>query len=239
MPTLTTLSLISFGLIPSFSWLALYLRKDLHPEPKYLIYQTFILGMISAPFVVAFQMLFPFLLGVGAKDFDIVFNSPSFFLWASFIEELFKFLIIWFFVISHKEFDEPVDAMIYMIVAGLGFAAIENILFLFKVSSEGIRATANVWVLRFVGATFLHALAAALTGYFLAISWFFRHHTFKLIFIGIALATLFHFTFNVLILESSAKNGSIIYSLVFLIIFSFLISILFRRLQKRSQESTN
>lgn len=235
MSPLTAISLVALGLVPSFSWMALYLKKDLHPEPSYLIYQTFILGMISAPFVIAFQMLFPFILGI--QNLTVVSSSPPFLLWAAFIEEFFKFLVIWFFIIHNREFDEPIDAMIYMIVAGLGFAAMENILFLFNVSPEGIEKTLGVWALRFVGATFLHALSAALMGYFIAMAWFFRNHTWKLIFIGIILATLFHFTFNLLLLESIVGHSTVAYSLGLVFIFSFLISILFQRLWKRQENS--
>ena len=46
-------------------------------------------------------------------------------------EEVAKYLIIKIRILRDPEFDEPIDAMIYMIIAGLGFAALENILVLF------------------------------------------------------------------------------------------------------------
>lgn len=231
MSPFTAISLIVLGLIPSFSWLALYLKKDIHPEPRYLVTQTFILGMLSAPFVIVFQMLFPFIFRIGDPSFFS--NSPSFFIWAAFTEEFFKFLVVWIFIIKNREFDEPIDAMIYMVVAGLGFAAMENILFLFKAFPDGIEATLSTWALRFVGATFLHALAAAITGYFIAMAWFFYGHAYKLIAVGLALATLFHFTFNLFVLESSANKSVLAYSFALLLILSFLVSVLFQKLWKR------
>ena len=236
MPFYIAISIIALGLIPSLSWLGLYLKKDLHPEPPHLIIQTFILGMISAPFVVVFQLLFSFM--HGGLTAGVVSDSPSFFLWAAFVEEFFKFLIVWLFVVRTQEFDEPTDAIIYMIVAGLGFAAMENILFLFKTSPEGIDSTLRVWALRFMGATFLHALTAAITGYFIAIAWFFRHHTFKLISIGLTLATLVHFTFNLLILRADIDKLAMVYAFILLIIISIFVSILFQKiLQRQKQES--
>lgn len=136
-------------------------------------------------------------------------------------------------VLNRSDFDEPIDAMIYMVVAGLGFAAMENILFLFKAFPDGIEATLSTWALRFVGATFLHALAAAITGYFIAMAWFFYGHAYKLIAVGLALATLFHFTFNLFVLESSANKSVLAYSFALLLILSFLVSVLFQKLWKR------
>ena len=223
--------LVFMGLAPSFSWLSLYLKKDLHPEPRYLVAQTFILGMISAPFVIFFQVIFPFIFHINSSGpFS---DSLSFFLWAAFVEEFFKFAVIWLFIIKNREFDEPIDAMIYMIVAGLGFAAMENILFMFKAFPDGVQSTLSIWALRFVGATFLHALSAAITGYFIAMAWFFHHHAYKLIFLGLALATFFHFIFNLFIIQSSTNKPAILYSFIFLIIFSFLVSVLFRKIWER------
>ena len=100
-------------------------------------------------------------------------------------------------VLNNPEFDEPIDAMIYMITASLGFAAIENILILFRAAPDGLEQTLQLWALRSVGATLLHALAGALIGYFLALSWFYFEHQKKLVTIGIVLASIFHFVFNI------------------------------------------
>jgi len=57
-------------------------------------------------------------------------ETLSFFLWAS-IEEIFKFLFIYFIALRNRKFtDEPVDDIIYMIVGALGFVTFENTLFL-------------------------------------------------------------------------------------------------------------
>lgn len=196
-----------------------------------MVSQTFLLGMVSAPFVLVTQMLFPFVFQIG--QLGTIPNSPSFFLWAAFVEEFFKFFVVWVFIIRSREFDEPIDAMIYLIVAGLGFAAMENILFLFKSFPDGLDVTLKIWALRFMGATFLHALAAAITGYFVAMAWFFTNHTYKLIFLGLAIATLFHFTFNIFVLQSEADKKALIYSFMLLIFFSSLVSLLFHKILQR------
>src|SRR3989338_10517093 len=94
---------------------------------------------------------------------QIVFAaSPAliFVLWAA-AEELFKWLAARFSALRSKQYDEPIDAVIYLLTAALGFAALENTLFLVasfsKLNFLGVIATGN---LRFIGATLLHVLSS-------------------------------------------------------------------------------
>ena len=137
--------------------------------------------------------------------------------------------------IKKQKFDERVDDMIYMIAAFLGFAAIENILVLFRSSAESVDLALQVWALRSVGATLLHALSGAIIGYFLALSWFYFEHQRKLITIGVILATLFHFTFNVLVFSFPDSREGFVYSLILLLVFAGLIQVLFRKVKERSR----
>lgn len=158
-------------------------------------------------------------------------NSPEFFMWSAFVEEMVKFYAIKIMVMDNPEFDEPIDAMIYMIAASLGFAAIENTLNVFQTAPDGLATTVNTLILRFIGATLLHTLSGGLLGYFLAISWFFRHHKKKLIITGMLMATLFHFTFNMVIFTFEGQVSALLYTTSLLLGMAFLISILFDRLK--------
>lgn len=231
MDTHVSVLLIILGFVPSLCWLAFYLKKDLHPEPKYLISKTFLLGIVMAPLAVAAQLLFRGLFEHYKPGYEIQI-SIWFFLWAAFIEEFVKFLVVKFVVLHNSDFDEPLDAMIYMISAGLGFAAIENVLILFQVIPGGTNAAIEIWLLRFVGATLLHAVASAVVGYFLALSWFYRHHGAKLVALGLSIATIIHLIFNMILLVGNGKPESFIYSTVFLIFIAFIVSGLFAKLKK-------
>lgn len=159
-------------------------------------------------------------------------TSVWFFLWAAAVEEVIKFLVVYFAVLRDPEFDEPTDAMIYMISAGLGFAAIENILVLFQAIPNGANTAVQIWLLRFVGATLLHAVASATVGYFLALAWFYSHHRKKLIMSGIGIATLLHLVFNITLLSGNGKPEGFVFSTAFLILIAAIISFLFARLRK-------
>ena len=231
-PLLHGIGLIALGLLPSLIWLVFYFREDCHPEPKYLITRTFLMGMIISPVAIILQLG---LLKINTGLFTITEDSAPFFLWAAFIEEIIKFYAVKMVILNNPEFDEPVDAMIYMVTAGLGFAAIENILVMFRIIPDGATAALGVWTLRFMGAILLHALSSAILGYFLAISWFYQHHRKKLIFIGLFMATLFHFAFNTFLSSLNNQFIGLMYSTSLLLIMAFLVAILFDKVRERHE----
>lgn len=228
-------TLVALGLAPSLIWLSFYLRKDCHPEPKHMLTKAFLMGIIISPLAILLQLGFSEFRNIlGLELFSQ--GTPTFFLWSSFVEEFLKFFAIYLVVVRSPEFDEPVDGMIYMISAALGFAAIENILVMFNLIPDGAGTALNTLALRFIGATLLHTLASGLMGYFLAMSWFFREHKNKLIVFGLALATLFHTAFNMLIAfaqESANPVIGLVYTTFLLIILAFLVSILFDKIKER------
>ncbi|MBX4189924.1 PrsW family intramembrane metalloprotease [Candidatus Parcubacteria bacterium] len=225
-------SLVVLGILPSLVWLTFYLKQDRNPEPKSMISKTFLMGIILSPLAILFQAGFGQLSQIWPSP---IFegSSAAFFLWAALVEEVVKFSAVWFIVLKSPEFDEPVDAMIYLITAGLGFAAIENILVLFRTIPNGASAAFTIWTLRSVGATLLHALSCAITGYFLAMAWFFQHHRKKLILVGLVLATMFHFTFNMFLAAADGQLRGLGLATSLLGVMSFLVSMLFAKIKER------
>ena len=145
------------------------------------------------------------------------------------IEEVFKFGAVYFVIKGRKEFDEPIDAMIYLIVAALGFAAVENIASVvqsngFEVNIGPLETTA----LRFVGATLLHALSSGLVGYYWARSIIARSGYFAAIAAGLFWATLLHSIFNYLIIKFEPLS----LATVFLIFMAVIVLVDFEKLKK-------
>ncbi len=231
--------LVFLGFIPSLIWLNFYFREDCHPEPKSLLTKVFLMGIVVSPLAILLQLAMVQCGEIATlKKFCpptgfLLPNSPEFFMWSAFVEELIKFYAVKIMVLNNPEFDEPIDAMIYMMAASLGFAAIENTLIVFQTTPDGVAVTINTLILRFIGATLLHALSGGLLGYFLAISWFFQHHRKKLIIIGMLMATFFHFTFNIIIFAFEGQVSALLYTTSLLLGMAFLISILFDRLKDR------
>lgn len=233
----TAVLLVALGLLPSFLWMLFFYRQDCHPEPKYLITKTFLMGIIISPIAVLLQMGFSHIGSLGPIDYFIA-DGSLFFLWAAFVEEFVKYYAVRIIALTDPAFDEPVDAIIYMMMAGLGFAAIENILYLFTAIHNGIQTTIIIWALRSVGSTLLHALSSGLVGYFLALSWFFQGHRKKLLIVGLFVATLFHFTFNLFLAAADNELRGLLLSVGLLCVMAFLVFLLFAKIKRRSPGKT-
>jgi len=237
------LLIIGLGTLPSLIWLYFFLKEDCAPEPKSLLAKTFLMGIIASPLAIIFQLIFACVIQAsssGASCFGIerslstlATSSTLFFLWAAFVEEVIKFYAVKLIVLDSPAFDEPTDGMIYMITAALGFATMENILVLYKIAPQGASIAANTLIVRFFGATLLHALSSALLGYFLANAWLFDHHKKKLIIVGLSIATVFHFAFNILLSSFESQLTGLAYATLLLIGMSIFIYILFLRVRKR------
>jgi RsiW-degrading membrane proteinase PrsW (M82 family) len=133
-----------------------------------------------------------------------------------------------------KNFDEPVDAMIYMVTAALGFAAVENSLFLIKTLNSGGMDGFDFLLngnLRFIGATLLHVFCSAFIGAVVGSSfdstgW---RKTTRLV-VGILSAALLHALFNFFIIINSGQN--IFKIMIILWLLTVAIILLFERVKK-------
>ena len=221
--------------LPSIIWLSFYLRKDKNPEPNRLIIKIFFLGALVVPLAGILEQLF-FLV---SEKISILNKIVIIVVVFALIEELMKYLVVRFGILKNPEFDEPIDAMIYMIIAGLGFAAAENIYLLSQIypQNQYFLETLEFLTTRFLGATFLHALACGITGYFLAASLLVKLKLRK-IFVtgGILAATLLHSIFNYIIILNSRgeisgmeRNFSL---MIILVSAAIVISLMFKRVNK-------
>src|SRR3989338_8102224 len=154
--------------LPPVLWLLFYLREDRHPEPKRLLLATFIGGMAAAVIAVVAEIAILGQSGLLIFDGRAIPMALMAFLVIALIEEYVKYLPVKFLIEKRGEFDEPVDSMIYMMTAALGFAALENALFLLPILHTSVPAGIAVTVNRFLGANLLHALSSGIGGIGLA-----------------------------------------------------------------------
>lgn len=150
---------IACAVIPSLLLLAYFYKKDLNPEPRHVLLITFLLGVLVL--VPVFVVGLPGLLLLDTMSNPTLQSLFMAFILAAALEESFKFLVVFGYCSRHTEFDEPMDGMIYGAVASLGFATMENILF---VTTEGI----GVALSRALTAVPSHAFLGAIMGYFVA-----------------------------------------------------------------------
>jgi len=192
------------GFLPALIWLWFWLKEDrLHPEPRAALFITFLTGMGAA--IVAY---FAERVVIG---FGLAFTT-TLIIWAV-IEEVMKFCGAYFSALKRKVCDEPIDDMIYMLTAALGFAALENIIFLLAPLIEGdIVKSVVTGNLRFIGATLLHISASSIIGAAGAF-YFYRGKRKReiAIFVGLLIAIGLHSLFNILV--NSGTNKDLLYAL--------------------------
>jgi len=227
---------IFLGILPSVLWLLFYLRKDARPEPKNMILKVFFFGALATLPAIVLETIF----------FEVVklLNLPSLiafclniFLGVALIEEGLKFLVIKAKVLNNPEFDEPIDSMIYMIIAALGFAAGENLLILLPLQNLFLREIFEISFLRFLGATFLHALCSATLGYYIGLSFFRKEKRKKLLLIGFTIAVLLHGFYNFSIIKVE-RGFNLLVSFTLLIITAVFVSSAFKKLKGLFQTKT-
>lgn len=187
------------GVFPALAWLWFWRREDsVHPEPRRLIALAFLAGMVVVALVIPIQKYVATFLSSSVAIYTA---------WSA-IEEIMKYLAARFTVLKRREDDEPIDPVIYMVAVALGFAAIENTLFLLSpLSGDTAVQTILTGNLRSVGATLLHVLSSAVIGVALGLS-FYKPKAAKRLYAvaGVILAILLHSAFNFLILNTPEEH---------------------------------
>lgn len=218
--------------LPPIFWLLFYLREDRHPEPKRLLLAAFIGGMASAALAVVLELLVLGQNGALPLDQGLTTTVLIAFFAIALIEEYIKYLPVKFLIEKRQDFNEPIDAMIYMMTSALGFAALENALFLFPILHQNVSLGLEVTTNRFLGANLLHALSSGIVGFFLARAWFHPHRR-HFVALGVILASLLHALFNILILIRDGTAQGTWYLVFLMIIMAMMVFMDFERLKKR------
>lgn len=199
------------GILPALFWLWFWLREDrLNPEPQLRIALCFVAGMIAVLFVFPLQKY--------TFAFFSVLPAFTFILWAL-VEEVAKYLSAHFSALRSKDCDEPIDAMIYMVTAALGFSALENTFFIFGPLVDGdFMQSLSTGNMRFIGASVLHVASSAIIGFFISETFYSKKWK-KMVALlcGIILAITLHALFNLFIIISDGTWTLFAFGLVWLI----------------------
>jgi RsiW-degrading membrane proteinase PrsW (M82 family) len=204
------------GLLPALFWLWFWLREDsYHPEPKTLITSAFITGMLIVPPVLYLE-----------KEAMALYTDTSLVVVWVMIEEILKYSGALIVVLWNRAVDEPIDTIIYMISIALGFAALENALFIFNPLSSGEYTNALITgSFRFLGSTLLHTLASGTVGIFMALAFYKRD--FIKIFLatfGLLVAIILHALFNLFIMDASGQTVLVVFMFVWIGIVLLILS---------------
>ncbi len=222
---------------PSIILLLYFTLSDRFKEPKGVVLLIFFLGfLICLPAGILNSLSHNFFYD-GSKYSESLTSS---FLGPAWVEELLKFSILYFVVLKRKEFNEPMDGLVYGAVVSLGFATYENYTYVFE-WAESIAKEENlnfaelsyiVALGRSYSAIPMHGLNGAVMGYYFGMYAFTGNKRYLIL--SLALPYLFHGFYNYLVWP----NPMIIIGI--LVIFSFYLHSELRKKQKfkRNEKET-
>ena len=190
--------LLSAAIIPVVLLLMFIYKKDTKREPMNVVMKIFFLGVGSCvPTIICELMLDPVFSTDNYSGYIELFINI--FVGVALIEEFFKWLIIKSRIYNHESHDETYDSIVYAVFASLGFATLENILYVFG----GGLVTA---LLRAITSIPGHACFAVVMGYFFSkakiASETSKHKENQYLILGLLLPTLIHTIYDFLIFGS-------------------------------------
>lgn len=213
------------GMVPSLVWLWFWVREEQKKaEPGGVLAMVFVFGMIAVVCVLPIEKLIKTY--VDNNEWQIVS-------WAG-AEEIIKYLAVVLILARTSYINEPIDWPIYLVTVALGFAALENTLFLIKPLSLGATTVSLLTgQLRFLGSTLLHAVSSGILG--IALGLAFHLEGFKKywhIFVGFVLAILLHSIFNFFIIRNN--GGDFLKVFGFLWVVTVVVMLLFEKVRRIS-----
>ena len=205
-------ALVSLSAIPAFGLAAyVYVSDVTDGEPLSLLVVTFLLSVLTATFAAVFNSATrPFFapLGfVGSVLFFFIIVGP--------VEESVKLLAVRLYAYVDDRFDAVIDGAVYGAIAGLGFAVIENLLYI----AQTVELAELSFGLAALGAgdgiTALRALAgpghvvySAFAGYYLGLAKFNPGQRGPIVIKGVVIAAAIHGLYNTLVGPATAVLGA-------------------------------
>jgi len=210
-------------------------------EPLHLLAATFVLGFLFAGFAAVLNTAFQQAFALVGVTWMVVF----FYLVVGPVEETVKLLAVRLYAYRSDRFDAVVDGAVYGAVAGLGFATIENAIYIGRDVLQTLQATgvdANVAVLQIAAVrTFAgpgHVIYSAFAGYYLGLAKFNPENRGPIVVKGLLVAAFIHATYN-----TAVSNLHLVYDplgvpegfvfIAFVLLYDgFFLSVLVRKLKR-------
>lgn len=162
----------------------IYVKDKYEKEPIGLLLKNFFLGAVVSIIITlvlgfAANMIFPI-----TDEKSILQQFVKAFFVVALVEEFSKYFIVKYYAQKKTDFNEPFDGIVYAVAVSMGFAALENVLY---VSQYGV----TTGLTRAFTAVPAHATFGILMGYFMGKAKFSNNRV-KYNLLGLLIATLFH-----------------------------------------------
>ena len=219
-----TLLLLAAATSPSLLiayWI--YVQDTHEKEPKTMLLWAFLCGCASTIPAMIGQTFFKHL-----ENPDSLFQTAIFaFGVVALTEELSKYLLLRRFIYPKKDFNEPIDGIVYGVMVGLGFATLENVLYVFNADGHGLSTAFG----RAFTAVPAHAAFGVLMGAYIGLAKFFPEKRTIYTLIGVGLAVFFHGAYDFFLMQQVYEGMAIM--AIFTLVWGISMS---RRLIRVGQE---
>ena len=208
----------------------IYWRDKNSPEPTKMLVKAFLYGVLSI--FLSLCLSIPFgILGLYPNENITVFDAiRQSFIAAAIPEESAKLFMLWLLLRKNSFFDEKIDGIVYASFVSLGFAAVENIMYLS--SSENFVTTSITRALFSVPGHFSFGI---LMGYFYSMARFYTNNKLQNLILSLVAPVIAHGLFNT-ILRTVSVSTSVSVQLLLLVVFISFCYALWKFANKRIKE---
>jgi RsiW-degrading membrane proteinase PrsW (M82 family) len=181
---------IALAIAPGLAICMYIFYKDVYnKEPGLNLLISFILGGLAILPAIGFEKSFSYALN-GTVSGTAIFAYAI----VAFSEEFSKFIGLRLYAYKQKSFDEPLDGIVYAVMVSMGFATVENIMYVMKYAELG--QGYQIAFQRMFLSVPAHATFAVVMGYYVGKAKFDSKNSAALIFMGLLSAIFFHGTFD-------------------------------------------
>ena len=192
--------LLAMALAPAIAIIFYIIGKDKYNrEPFTNLFISFLLGVVSTLPAILVQSVFSAALQSFFDYKSILYYVCFAFLAVGFSEEGSKYIMLRLYAFRRQAFDEPLDGIIYGVMVSMGFATLENILY---VNRHGFETA----IMRMFLSVPAHACFGVIMGYYVGLAKFNKAKARIYKRTGLILAVFFHGAFDFfLFLQQSAE----------------------------------
>lgn len=227
-----TIYLVILTAITPAAWLlwTIYRKDSEQPEPAKWLVKAFIYGVLSV--FLSFVISIPTSMMLGWDIDKQTYSSfleaiTDSFLFTAIPEELAKLFMLWLLLRKNPFFDEHFDGIVYAVCIGLGFAALENVFYLFGGMEDW--SWISTGIMRAFISVPAHYFFAILMGYYYSIYHFGIDRSIKAKIMILAAPVIVHGIFDAILFSMQVSE-----SLSGLIMILFIV--FFTKLKKRAKE---
>ena len=157
------MALLLVTILPSILIILFFVYSDKFREPRGEILKIFIYGILIT---IPAYFLNTYLNAFWYNNFRVSEELIGSFLTAAPVEEGLKLSILYFFVYKMKDFNEPIDGIVYGVTASLGFATLENFYYVYLLADYYQTSSMSLAIARSFSAVPAHGVFGVFMGYF-------------------------------------------------------------------------